>query len=85
MTIEVTDEMVQAARAATCGAEDNECMRDALTAAFALVERDMGLAGPCSVGSPTIGDAPPTWCQLRHGHTGDHVSGVTRWRERTSA
>jgi len=38
--IEPTDAMVQAAQAATCRAESDECMRDALVAAFAIVERD---------------------------------------------
>lgn len=38
--IELTDEMVQAAQQATCGAESDECMRDALAAVLAIVERD---------------------------------------------
>lgn len=38
--IEPTDEMVQAAQAATCGQEADECMRDALAAVLAIVERD---------------------------------------------
>jgi hypothetical protein len=38
--IEPTDEMVQAAQAATCRAESDECMRDALAAVLAIVERD---------------------------------------------
>lgn len=37
--------------------------------------------GPCTVDAPQIGDGPPVWCRLAHGHVGDHVSNNgARWR-----
>jgi hypothetical protein len=46
--IEPTAEMVQAAQAATCQAESDECMAAALTAAFAIAEKDR-LDGPAAI------------------------------------
>jgi hypothetical protein len=55
-------------------------LRLGLAAVLAIVERDQ--AGPCQVELHMLVNGPATPCELRHGHLGDHVSGVTRWRER---
>jgi hypothetical protein len=64
---------------------------EGLRAVLALVERDYrieprppwdrGQAGPCSeVLPPLLGSSASTWCELPHGHTGDHENGPTRWK-----
>lgn len=86
--IDPTDEMVKLAVKKFVDApgvtirEIDAAMHDALAAVFAVVERDQ--AGPCQVELHMLVNGPATVCELRHGHRGDHVSGVTRWRERTS-
>jgi len=38
--------------------------------------------GPCSSSLPHLHDSEfGTFCELRHGHAGDHEAGPTRWRE----
>lgn len=82
--IEATDEMVYAYVASADHPEwlKQEEIRRGIAAVLALVERDQ--AGPCSmalslmaVGGQSLGDL---WCQLRHGHLGDHENGPTRWK-----
>lgn len=55
---------------------------EALRDVRSLVERDQ--AGPCSVALPLMavgGESPgDLWCQLRHGHLGDHENVPTRWK-----
>ncbi|WP_328465499.1 hypothetical protein OHA21_43750 [Actinoplanes sp. NBC_00393] len=41
-------------------------------------------AGPCSATWPLLIGDGELWCELRHGHAGDHESGPTRWKERAS-
>jgi hypothetical protein len=39
--------------------------------------------GPCSARMPSLLLGQPNlMCELRHGHTGDHTDGPTRWGER---
>lgn len=84
---EVTDEMVQLALDVFLAtptdsiAQIDAGMGKALAAVLAIVERDQ--AGPCQAELNILVNGPATPCQLRHGHLGDHVSGVTRWRERS--
>jgi len=68
--IEPTDEMVQAAQAATCGAESDECMRDALTAAFAVVVRDNAVEPYCLAES----GVPGVRCGKRRNHVPVHYA-----------
>lgn len=58
-----------------------DCFDDRLAAVLAIVEREYRMAGPCSSTLDPIVGIVPTWCQLRHGHSGDHESGPTRWKE----
>jgi hypothetical protein len=81
VVIEPTDEMRQAFRKAALTDTGFDADRG-LAAVLAIVERDQ--AGPCSVALPLItaggescGDL---WCELRHGHLGDHQHGPTRWK-----
>ena len=81
--IEPTDEMREAFRAAAPGlCIRPKCLRLRLAAVLALVALDQ--AGPCSVTLQLItsGGEPggDLWCQLRHGHLGDHENGITRWK-----
>jgi hypothetical protein len=65
---------------------DAGAFRAGLAAVLAIVERDLGTVGPCSSTLPDLFDGElGTWCELRHGHTGDHEAGPTRWRETASA
>ena len=86
MTIEPTDEMrdaFSAARAEHDGVPLGRFLSGdevGLRAALAILERDQ--AGPCSAMiPPAFGVTTWLWCQLRHGHTGDHESGPTRWKD----
>jgi hypothetical protein len=86
--IEPTDEMVAAYVEAWRGRlfkppQDTErpAVRAGLAAVLALVKRDQ--AGPCSETLPRLTEYGDLWCQLRHGHLGDHEMGPTRWKTRT--
>ena len=81
--MEVTAEMVQEIYARIdFHNHGDDGLREGLAAVLALVERDQ--AGPCSVTLQLItsGGEPggDLWCQLRHGHLGDHENGITRWK-----
>lgn len=89
--IEPTDEMANAGwdalpvSAQESGHIDLDDMKTVLAAVLAIAGRDQ--AGPCSVALPLLtargesfGDL---WCQLRHGHLGDHENGPTRWKALT--
>jgi hypothetical protein len=66
----------------TLAEHERQARKQALAAVFELVERDLGLAGPCSSSLTHLFDTEiVTACELRHGHSGDHESGPTRWRE----
>jgi hypothetical protein len=89
--IEPTDEMLiawrdamkaAAAEAVKAGeplSASQEIARAGLAAVLAIVERN--LAGPCSAALPRLTEYGDLWCQLRHGHLGDHEMGPTRWKE----
>lgn len=56
-----------------CGRINNAALR---------AEANPGMVGPCSSTLPDLFDNElGTWCELRHGHIGDHESGPTRWRK----
>jgi hypothetical protein len=78
--IVVTDELVEAFDAATQfeGVDPTEIALG-LVAVLAIVERAQ--AGRCQVDLPSFTGGAALFCELRHGHTGDHQSGPTRWRE----
>jgi len=60
------------------------CLNHRLAAVLAIVEHEVGLIGPCSAMLPhLVNPETAEFCELRHGHTGDHESGPTRWRERS--
>jgi hypothetical protein len=81
--IEVTDEMVQEMWPRIAGDVISlEDIREGLAAVLAIVARDYGDVGPCSTVLPGLASGPDVWCELRHGHTGDHENGPTRWKER---
>jgi hypothetical protein len=84
--IELTDEMIAAFDAVWSKrmvlSDYRTDVRDALAAVLAIVEREHGGVGPCSAVLPHFVDDTGIWCELRHGHTGDHESGPTRWKER---
>jgi hypothetical protein len=83
--IELSDEMREAFQRAAgwpgppwrFGAD----VANGLTAVLAIVARDMVPPGPCSAELPPFVGDVPSWCQLRHGHAGDHENETTRWRE----
>jgi hypothetical protein len=80
--IDPTDEMVKAFERHFFTCFRDEDVRDALAAVLAVVDRDYG-TGPCSAVLPDLHDSEfGTWCELRHGHAGDHEAGLTRWKER---
>jgi hypothetical protein len=84
--IKVTEEMqlafIEAKQASKWG--PNTAYVDGIAAVLAIVERDLGLIGPCSAVLPHLFDEEiGTLCELRHGHSGDHESGPIRWKERS--
>lgn len=95
LTDEMERAMYAALNAAEPG-RHHAAVRTGLAAVLAIVERDQATRaeveaattppGPCSValGLITMSGEPygDLWCQLRHGHAGDHENGRTRWKER---
>lgn len=43
-------------------------------------------AGPCTAVLPALYPEtyPAVWCQLQHGHAGDHFNDPTRWKDSRS-
>lgn len=82
--IELTDEMRAAMKRRMGLAPDADLDlwdEAAVEDVLAIVERDQ--AGPCQGELHMLVNGPAMVCELRHGHVGDHVCGVTRWRERS--
>lgn len=90
--IEPTDDLVQAAQAATCGAESDECMRDALVAAFAILARERCMERRGHVWHPLARPALAVCaasgpdgliCQRRPAHGANHAAsdgnGLVQW------
>ncbi len=61
---------------------DDRMLDVVMAAVLAIAERDSARPGPCSSTLPRLTEYGDLWCQLRHGHAGDHEMGPTRWKER---
>jgi hypothetical protein len=58
-------------------------MDDADQARGRLAEAERNQAGPCTAVLARVIGTGEIWCELRHGHAGDHTAeGGTRWKER---